>query len=181
MNPVSSEFSGLPPERYNGVARALHAGIALLLIANLALGLLHDALEKTVNVMPLHKSTGLTVLALTLVRIGWRLKWRAPPFVPAIARREAAAARLVHGAFYALMLALPLTGWIMSSAGTRPLAWFGAAFPKLPVAKGSALAEISHEGHEVMGFVLIALIVLHVAAALRHHYVLRDGVLRRMW
>ena len=76
---------------------------------------------------------------------------------------------------------IPLSGWMMVSAGNKPLAWFGVAFPKLAVEKGSALAEISHEGHEILGFVMLALVVLHAAAALRHHYLLKDGVLRRMW
>jgi cytochrome b561 len=170
-----------PVTRYNATARALHAVIAVLVIANLALGLLHEALEKTVNLIPLHKSIGLTVLAVSLARVLWRFTWQTPIYAPAIGRVDVAVAKVVHVAFYALIILMPLTGWIMSSAGTKPLAWFGIPVAKFAVAKGSPLAEAAHEGHELMGWLLLALAVLHVAAALRHHFILKDGVLRRMW
>jgi cytochrome b561 len=167
--------------RYNAGARAFHAAIAVLVVTNLALGLGHDALEDTFNVMPLHKSIGITVLGLSVLRLLWRLTWTTPPYDPPLGRFDAALTKAVHWTFYALILIMPLTGWIMTSAGERPLAWFGVPFPKLAVEKGSALYEIGHEGHEILGWAMLALVVLHVAAALRHHYVLKDTVLRRMW
>lgn len=168
--------------RYNGIARALHAAIAVLVIANLALGLGHDALEDTFAVMPLHKSIGLTVLALSVARLLWRFTWTTPPYDPPLGRFDAAAAKLVHWAFYALIVLVPLLGWIMSSAGDRPLEWFGLfAVPKFAVEKESTLWEIAHEGHELLGLVMLGLAILHVAAALRHHFVLKTGLLRRMW
>ena len=167
--------------RYNATARTFHAILALLVIVNLALGLLQERLEDTVNLTPLHMSIGLTVLALTLARIAWRLTWKTPDYVPALRRFDAIVARTMHGLFYGLMLILPLTGWIMTSAGKPPLEWFGIEVPKLAVEKGSTLYEIGHEGHEILGFVMLALVVLHVGAALRHHFILKDGVLRRIW
>lgn len=170
-----------PDERYNRGARALHWIIAVLVIGNLAGGLLHDALEDTINLMPLHKSIGMTVLALTVVRIAWRFTWRAPVHPAAMSRIDVAAARGVHLLFYGLLLAMPLSGWIMASAGKFPLTWFGLAdLPKLAVTRADPAYAIGHEAHEILGWLFAALVILHVAAALRHHFILRDMVLERM-
>jgi cytochrome b561 len=155
--------------------------MAALLIGNLAGGLLHDALEDTINLIPLHKSIGLTVLALTIVRIAWRFTWQHPPYPPAMPPWQIAAAKAVQAVFYGLMLAMPLTGWVMASAGKYPLVWFGLFdVPKFAVARDSALYLASREGHEVLGWLFVALIAVHVAAALRHHFLLKDRVLERM-
>lgn len=167
--------------RYNSTARAFHAVIAILVIANLALGLLQEGLEKTVNLVPLHKSIGITVLALTIARIALRFTWKTPAYVPSLKRFDLIVAKTMHAIFYGLLLILPLTGWIMTSAGKGPLAWFGVPVPKLAVEKGSTLYELGHEGHEILGFTMLGLVLLHIAAALRHHFILKDGVLRRMW
>ena len=85
------------------------------------------------------------------------------------------------GARYAFMIVMPLTGWMRVSAGERPLNWFGLFdIPKFAVTKGDAVVGVAHEGHEVLGLVWLALLVLHVAAALRHHFALKDTMLRRM-
>lgn len=170
-----------PVTRYNATARAIHAVLAVLVIVNLAVGLLQEQLEKAVNLTPLHMSIGLTVLFLSLARIAWRLTWKTPDYEPLLKRFDLLFAKIAHGLFYALMLILPLTGWIMASAGKGSLAWFGVPFPKLAVEKGSQLAEVGSEGHEILGFAMLALVVLHVGAALRHHFILKDGVVRRMW
>jgi len=168
-------------DRYNAGARALHWTIAVLILANLASGLLHDALEGVVAVMPVHKAIGLTVLVLSLVRLGWRMAWKAPPYPASMGRGEIALAHAVHGLLYAFMIAMPLSGWIMASAGKYPLSWFGLFdWPKLAVTKGSTLYEVGHGFHGTGGWILLALALGHVAAALRHRFVLRDGVLRRM-
>jgi len=91
------------------------------------------------------------------------------------------AAKATHRAFYALMLALPLTGWAMASAGKSALSWFGLFdWPKLPVTRDNPLFGIAHEGHELLAWLALALVILHVGAALRHHFLLKDNVLRRM-
>jgi cytochrome b561 len=186
MNATTAQPIGQQPgddrtERYNGVARALHWVIALLVIGNIAGGLLHEPLEDVVNLMPLHKAAGMTVLALTIVRISWRFTWIAPPRPAGTSGLEVAAARAVHLVFYGLMLAMPLTGWIMSSAGKYPLTWFGLFdIPKLAVTRDDPLYGLGREGHELLGWMFLALAVLHIAAALRHHLLLKDNVLRRM-
>ncbi|MBD3728221.1 MAG: cytochrome b [Sphingomonadales bacterium] len=167
--------------RYNRGARLLHWLIAALVIANLASGLLHDPLEDYVRLMPSHKAIGMSVLALSLARLAWRFTWRAPAYPEAMTAFERGSAKAVHALFYLLMLAMPLTGWIVSSASKYPLDWFGLFdIPKLAVTKGSATYGFGHEAHELLGYLFLALVVLHVAAALRHHFVLRDDILRRM-
>jgi cytochrome b561 len=169
-------------DRYTRVAQALHWAIAILILFNLWLGFAHDSLPRDWPVMPVHKSVGLTVLVLSLVRIGWRLMNPPPPMLATMPQWEKLVGNVTHFAFYALLLIMPLTGWIMSSAGDRPLSWFFLFdVPKFGVTKGDAIVGLSSEGHEILGFLFAALVVLHVAAALRHHFVLKDGTLRRMF
>lgn len=167
--------------RYNAVARAFHAVIAALVIFNLLTGIFGEAIEDVWQPFPAHKATGILILLLSLGRLGWRFTWTMPDWPETMSSLQRKVARLTHGLLYALMLIVPLTGWIFSSAGKYPLSIYGLFdWPKLAVAKGSALAEAAHEGHEVLGFVMAALVVLHVAAALHHHFVIKDNVLRRM-
>ncbi len=167
--------------RYTSVARALHWIIAILILGNLFFGFAHEALPKDWAVMPVHKSIGLTVLALTMVRIIWRITHRAPPLPLAMPGWEKGAAHATHFVFYAFMLILPLSGWIMSSAGKYPLSWFFLFdVPKFAVAKGDAIVGLSRSTHGLLPWLWVALIILHVGAALRHHFMLKDDVLRRM-
>lgn len=165
--------------RYSRVAIVFHWTIAGLVVANLAIGLLHESLLK--GTIPLHMAIGLTVLALTVARIVWRLGHRPPPLpaeIPAWARGSAHA---LHMILYFLMIAMPLTGWAMGSgrAVPRPVSWFGLFdVPPLPI--GKAAAGFGHEVHEILGWAMLVLVAIHVAAALRHHFLLRDGVLTRM-
>lgn len=166
--------------RYDAVARALHWAIAVLILVNLPLGLLHDAL-KPVNVMPMHKSLGLTVLVLSVVRIVWRLLHPAPPLPGRLSMAQRSAATTVQGLLYILMLALPLSGWIFTSAGKYPLRIFNLFnWPKLALEKGSALEHLAHSGHAFGSWAMLILVVGHAGAALWHQFCLRDGIFRRM-
>lgn len=167
---------------YNRVARILHWTIGILIIANIIGGIAHDPLGKLFPVMPIHKSIGFVVLALSLFRLAWRLTHPAPPLPVSLPGWEKAAAQATHWSFYALMIIMPMSGWIFSSAGKYPLTFFGLFdIPKLAVEKGSALAGGANEAHEILGFVWAGLLVIHIGAALRHHYILKDNVLTRMW
>ena len=169
-------------DRYSRGAIWFHWIIAALVLVNLAIGLLHESLLDGVKgAMPLHFSIGITVLVLTLGRIAWRLTHRPPPLPAGMAACERIAAGATHAAFYALLLILPLSGWMLVSgkATSKPFAWFGLFdVPTLPISK--AASGIAHEAHGLLGYGMAALVVLHVVAALRHHFVLRDGVLGRM-
>lgn len=168
-------------DRYSTGAIVLHWTVAALVLVNLFVGLFHESLLEGVRVMPLHKSIGVTVLVLSVLRLAWRLAHRPPPLPEGMAAWEKALAKGVHWTFYLLLLALPLTGWIFSSdpGRPRPFGWFGLfELPLLPVGRGVAAA--AHETHEIFGLLMAALVVLHIAAALRHHFIRRDNALARM-
>lgn len=167
--------------RYNGVARALHWIIAIAIIAEITMGLGHDAMKDMFPVMPIHKATGITILALSLFRLVWRLTHKVPPLPATLPGWQVGAAHGLHWLFYVMVIAVPMTGWIMSSASPYPLEWFGLfPIPKWAVSKGSPIADAAHEAHEIMGLLFIPLILLHVGAALHHHFMLKNDVVRRM-
>ena len=166
-------------ERYSRVARWLHWGMGLLIIGNLTGGLLHDVNPGLI--MPLHKATGILLLALVAVRILWRMTHKAPAYPASMSAGVRFLSSVTHAALYALMVAIPLSGWIMASASDRPIGFFGLFdVPKFGVTKEDLIAGISHEAHELLAFAMIGLLVLHIAAALRHHFVLKDGMMARM-
>ena len=185
-------------ERYTGVAIALHWIIALAIVAQIALGLyfsnaLHSddpsVQAQAFQQIQLHKAAGLTILALTVLRIIWRLAHPAPPLPPGMKRHERLGSAISHYGFYFLMLALPLSGWAMSSVsvqfGALPTVWFGLfQIPHLPIPVTGeaqvALDDTLQSTHDILGKLAIALLVLHVGAALKHHIVDRDSVLARM-
>jgi cytochrome b561 len=159
--------------RYSRVAMWLHWLIALLLVANLALGLFHEDFSKPVRVemMFYHKAIGMSVLALTLVRLAWRLGHRPPPFDPVLERWEVRLARLIHALFYVMLLAIPITGWILSSTSARATNFFGLFdIAPLPVSRDHDFHELSEEVHGILGKLMIGLILLHLAGALKHHF-----------
>jgi cytochrome b561 len=170
-------------DRYHKGMIWFHWTIAVLVIVNLFIGLFHDALLHGVaGAMPLHKSIGLLVLVLTVGLIGWRLTHRPPPLPAEMKGWEKNAAHIMHWALYALMLIMPLTGWMMVSNARRPhpIEWFNLfQVPFLPVTRG--VAGAADQTHAILGYLMAGLVVLHIAAALRHHFILRDPVLRRMW
>ena len=171
-------------DRWGATSQLLHWTIAVLILSIGAVGLVRGELPRSPKwfwVYTLHKSLGLTVLALVLVRIAWRLYAGAPPPVEGTPRWQARLASLTHGAIYVLILAMPLSGWLYDSAsGLRPFRWFGLAeVPKLSPPH-EALADAMHETHELLFWVLIALVIGHAGAALYHHFVRRDATLARM-
>lgn len=170
-----------PATRYNAGARTFHAVIAVLIVANLTLGSLHDPLEGNWNVIPLHKSIGISVLALSIGRLVWRFTWETPAYGPPIAAWERVWSKAMHSTLYALMLIMPLSGWFFASAGKYGISWFGIPLPRFGVTKADPIVGVAHEGHEILGYLMIALVLGHALAALRHHFVLKDSVLRRMW
>lgn len=171
-------------ERWGPVSQTFHWLIVLLIVVIASVGLVMDELPKTPKyfwVYTAHKSLGLTVLALAIARLGWRLYAGAPPPVPGTPRWQAAIASITHWLLYALILAMPLSGWLYdSSSGLRPFHWFGLVeVPKL-AAPNESLADWSHDAHETLFLVILALATVHAAAAFYHHLFLRDDTLRRM-
>jgi cytochrome b561 len=171
--------------RYSRTAVWLHWMIAALMFVTIPLGfyganLEGEAAQGATNV---HKLIGILILALTVVRIGWRLMHRPPPLPPAMAPGLRLLAVATHALFYVLLLVLPLSGWWMTSAfpGRHPIGIDGVIeAPFLPVELSMTAAGVAHQIHLTLGFVAIALILLHVSAALKHHFVDRDEILNRM-
>lgn len=178
--------------RYSRIAIILHWLIALLIIGQLAGGLTmvripNEQAALKFQIYQLHKSFGVTILTLTLARLGWRLTHRPPALPATMAGWEKAAARGTHAAFYVLLIVIPLLGWAYVSAAPLnvPTVLFGVIpWPHMPffdgVADKKAVAELLEESHGLAAKTALALIILHAAAALKHHFIDRDDVLARM-
>ena len=169
-------------ERYNRGAIAFHWIAAALIVANLALGLSMVQLPispRKLNWYIWHKSIGVTIFLLGSLRLAWRAAHPAPPAVPMPAWQQRAA-RISHVALYALMFAVPLSGWLYSSAtGVQVVYLRLLPLPDL-VARDRALGDVLRVVHIGLNVLLGGFITVHIAAALKHHLVDRDDVLARM-
>src|SRR5512143_224937 len=167
---------------YSRTAIALHWLAAALIVANLGLGV--SMVELPLSPLKLHlfgwhKSIGLTVFLVAAARLAWRHANPPPPPI-AMPEWQRRAATVAHAALYALMLAIPLSGWIYSSSTGVSVVYLGLVpLPDL-VAKDKALAAVLKAVHVTLNLGLVSLIGVHAGAALKHHFVDRDAVLRRM-
>jgi cytochrome b561 len=179
--------------RYTRTAVILHWLIAALILLNVGLALSADHLpdDWVRPVIDAHKSTGITVLGLVLLRIFWRAAHPPPPLPEGYARWERIGARAAHGVLYALMLLLPISGWMHDSAwkdaATHPMTLYGLVpWPRIgfiehidPAAKES-LHTLFGNFHTAFGYVLYGLFALHVGGALKHQWLDREAELQRM-
>jgi cytochrome b561 len=182
-----------PAARYNAVAMLLHWLIAALLITNIGIAWYFNSLEGLAKIAPtqLHKSIGITVLILSLLRLTWRVI-NPPPKLPEYVRGwERAAAKTVYVLFYVVMIGSPLTGWSMVSASKLihafPITLYGLVhwpaigpLTTLPTDRMRQAHKLFLIVHENLARLAYGLIVLHVGAALNHQFVRRDGVMARM-
>ena len=179
---------------YSAVAITLHWLIAALIFANIGLAWWFHTLPRSSQIGPQqwHKLIGLTVLVLSLARLGWRFIRPPPPLPATLSPAEHFAASVVYTLFYVFMIGMPLSGWAMVSASPYAQAFFnrvpviGAPWPLIapiehlaPAAKHAA-AQVFSATHEKLAWLAYALITLHVAAALRHHFLLKDEVMPSM-
>jgi cytochrome b561 len=172
------------PGRYTRTAIALHWLIALAVVAQIAFGwwmlqIPKDPVGARVNAFNLHKSIGLTVLLLMAARLAWRATHHAP-VLPSMPAWQATAARINHGLLYVCLFVQPLSGYIGSAVSGYPVRYFGMMLPDW-APKIIPLKDLLSVVHLVSSWILIAAIALHIAAALKHQFVDRDGLLRRMW
>jgi len=168
-------------ERYGLVAQTLHWLIALGFVAQFALAWYMEELPNTpfkIELFNLHKSIGVTILALALVRLGWRLANPAPALPEGLPRWEHWAARASHIGLYGVIFAQPITGLVFSLYSTFPSLIWGWKLPDPGASK--AVEDAFHAAHFYISWVILALVAVHVLAALRHHVVLGNDVLRRM-
>ena len=170
------------PARYTPTAMLLHWLLAAAILATFALGFYMADLPfspQRVKLYNWHKWAGVTILLLSAFRLAWRLTHR-PPADPPMPAWQQRAAHLAHRALYLLFFAVPLAGWAYSSAAGFPIVWFGVLpLPDfMPVDKG--LAEAIKPVHGWLAWALIVVAGLHIAAALKHHFIERDGLIGRM-
>lgn len=190
---MPEDIGPLKPVRYTGVAIALHWIIAVLIAANLFLVWFVDDWPKTWTrpVIDLHKSFGITVLGLVLLRVLWRIGHRPPPLPDDYPKVERWAAHAGHAVLYALIFLIPLSGWIHDSAwkgaATHPLSLFGVVpFPRISVimsadpAVKERLHDIFFKAHQWLAYGLYGLFIIHVGAALKHQWIDRKPELQRM-
>lgn len=171
------------PARYGAPAQLFHWLIAALIVTQFVLARMADGLPLGAHKLALlarHKSFGMTVLMLAALRLLWRLTHPAPPLPPAMSRPERIAARGTHVAFYVLLFAMPLTGWMMSSAKSYSVSWFGLfTWPNL-IGKNEEAFRFLRDTHDLLSDVLFAIALLHILAALKHHFWNKDDVLLRI-
>lgn len=172
-----------PSQRYTATAIGLHWLMALAIAGLFCVGLyMHDLPLSPwkLKVYSWHKWAGVTIFLLLLARVGWRLGHRPPALPAAMARAQQWAAHAGHALLYILMLAIPVSGWLMSSAKGFPVVYFGVLpLPDL-VAKDKALGDALQQLHMTLNFIMAAVVAGHAGAALKHHYVDHDDVLTRM-
>lgn len=173
--------------RYNAIAMTLHWLMAFFIIALLAIGKIMVDLPRDdpdkFALYQMHKSVGLTILILTVLRIVWRVMHKSPLLPAGMPRWEQIAAKSTQGILYLMMIAIPLTGWAIASTSSSgiPTMWFGLfEVPMLPVGTDHDTHELAEEAHELLGNITILLLLLHVAAALKHHFWDKDDVLKSM-
>ncbi len=174
--------------RYTRVAIALHWLLALTLVGMFGVGIYMTDLPFSpwrIKLYNWHKWAGITFLVLSILRLLWRLTHRPPALPVAITQAmpiwQTRAYHATHHLLYLLFFAVPLLGWAYSSAAGFPIVWFGQiTLPDL-LGADKALAELIKPLHKLAALALMALAALHVAAAIKHHWIDRDGLLTRMW
>lgn len=170
-------------QSYGIVAKAFHWVMAVLIIALLVVGFIMADMEKTPDkfrLIGLHKEFGIVVLFLAVLRLGWKILDVSPLLPDGFDKFAKLAAKAAHFSLYALMFAMPITGWLMSSAAGFPVSMFGLFLMPNLIAPDKAFGHDMRELHEVLAWVLIGFIAVHVLAALLHHFYYKDNILSRM-
>ena len=173
-------------EGYGAAAITLHWIMAVLLIALIAMGVymvrLPDVGFDTLKIRLIlyHKTLGMLTLALAALRLAWRVSNVLPRLVETLPDWQKVLARFVHLSFYALMFALPITGWLMSSAGGFRISLLDLLYLPAFIGRDDYLFQVFVAVHKWLGYTLVALITVHACAALRHHFLVKDDTLRKM-
>lgn len=192
VTPASSWRNGT--ERFGLVSQAFHWATVLLIVGVVVLGLYSASLDRESatrgTVLTLHKSIGVGILGLTILRLGWILKSPAPPHAASLKRWEAASAWTAHKLLYLLLLAMPITGIVFSQAAGREVSFFGlfdipqfiSVDPSIPPGERPLVAAGALLHKTVLEYLLYLVVAAHVAGALKHRLIDRDrGAIRRMW
>ena len=169
-------------DNYDGVAKALHWAVAGLIVLQFVLAKLAEESGSEAQELLLlanHRSVGLTIFALAILRLGWRF-YRPPPKLLPMPGWQQIASQVAHWSLYALIFLLPITGWLYSSAEAVRIEWFNLFDVPDLMSANQELAEPIEEIHETLAKVLMAIALLHIAAGLKHGFIDKDATLRRI-
>jgi len=172
------------PEKYGTISKILHWGIALLVLALIALGWYMTSLDYyhpwRHRTLSLHKSVGVLVFILFMIKILWLIKNPTPKISDKLKKWERIAAWIVHKFLFAIICILPITGYIMSTSSGSSISFFGM-FEIAPLfTAGENARDISENIHEIIAYSTLAVAILHIAAALKHHFIDKDDTLKKM-
>jgi cytochrome b561 len=171
--------------KYSKVAIALHWIIGALIVTNFVLAQLAEGVPENARApyMLPHMSIGISVLAFSVLRLFWRWGHKPPPQPTALKAWESTVSKTIHWLFYFLMIAIPLTGWLMVAAYPKapPVDFFGFFTLSLPIPKSEALSNVGHTGHFILTKVMFFAVLLHVVGALKHQFMDRMPFIQRMW
>jgi cytochrome b561 len=169
-------------KRFTPLQRLLHWGLAICILAMLfiGVGMASTVAPKYLPLVAIHKSLGITILVLALIRLAVRLRYGAPKLPADLPAPMRLAAHLSHYAFYALMIGMPLVGWAMLSAGAYPVVIFAGLHLPAILPQNDRLHSALWNTHFYLAFVFFTLILLHLAASLFHYLIRRDGVFEAM-
>jgi cytochrome b561 len=171
-------------QRYDAGARVLHWTVAALVVTTVPVGITMYAISEghlQDALYVIHESIGLSILALMLARLAWRLAAGAPAPSASLSPLEVRASRSVHWVLYALLLAMPVTGYAFVVAGGYPLTYFDLfKVPRL-LAKHQSLSDLAEDAHLTLQYAIYLFVAMHVGAALHHRFVRRNDVMARMW
>lgn len=175
-------------KRYHAVAMSLHWLIAFGILANLLIGYFLEDLRGADRFFyyQLHKSIGITVLLLSVLRLVWRLLNPPPAYPTTMKRWEVVVSHITHGLFYVLMIGVPLLGWLIVSASPKNIPtvlFWTVPWPNLPfdwAEDRKALSHLFGDLHSLFAYGTLGLLCLHVGAVLRHHWLMKDEILLRM-
>lgn len=174
---------GNTSQQWGWLSKTLHWLTAVLIFVQIPLGFYAESLKLSplkMDIFVWHKSLGMLVFLLLILRLLWRIKGTIPKTVGASLIQQYAA-QAAHCLLYGLMVLLPISGWITSSAANIPIKLFWLIPLPALVGPDDALKSLAAEVHEISVFVLLAVLILHIGAALHHHLLLRDNTLKRMW
>lgn len=169
--------------QYSSLSKAFHWVIAFVVIMMLIVGFFLDDIPEQFKgtAYMIHKSTGITLFFLMIIRFIWIHSSGKPPLPKSMNHWEQILSRLVQYGFYLLLIIMPLSGWIMSVAADRVPTYFGMFKAPLPWIKSNkSLSEFMADSHEIIAWIIIAFITLHILGALKHHFIDKDNVLIRM-
>ncbi len=169
-------------QRFTALQRALHWLMAICILAMLfiGVGMVSTVMPKYLTLVSIHKPLGIAILLLALVRLAVRIRYGAPPLPADLPEPMKLAARLSHYAFYLLMIGMPLIGWGMLSAASYPVALYEGVHLPAILPQNDALHAVLWDAHRYLAFAFFALILVHLAAALFHAMIRRDGVFEAM-